>query len=205
MVYTACMKYVFVGLGNSGEEYEGTRHNAGRSAVQFLVREQVTSGSDWKDDKKLRALTFSQKEKKNELLFVLPETMMNNSGKAVAPLVKTKKDLERLVVFYDDVDLPVGTFKLSFNRGSGGHKGLESVMRATKSREFYRVRIGICPTTPGGKLKKPDQKKFLDFILKEFTDAEHKELKKVFKKIKEAVGVFVTDGPSFAMNVANTQ
>lgn len=195
------MKFVFVGLGNTGEEYDGTRHNAGRSAVEFLAREYEP---EWHDDKKLRALTFSTKEKKNELLFVLPETMMNNSGKAVAPLVKTKKDLERLVVMYDDVDLPVGSFKISFNRGSGGHKGLDSVMRATKSREFYRVRIGICPTTPSGKLKKPDQKKFLDFILKEFTETEQKDLKKVFKKIKEAMDVFVSDGPSFAMNIANT-
>lgn len=195
------MKYIFVGLGNTGEEYAGTRHNAGRSAVQFLAKEYQPQ---WQGDKKVKALTFVAKQKKDELLFVLPETMMNNSGKAVAPLVKSKKDLERLVVFYDDVDLPVGSFKMSFNRGSGGHKGLDSVMRAVKSREFYRIRIGICPTTPSGKLKKPDAKKFLDFILKSFTPAEEKELKKVFKKINEAMAIFVTDGPSFAMNVANT-
>ncbi len=194
------MKYVFVGLGNPGEEYGGSRHNAGRSAVQFLTKE---FGPQWKEDKKLRALTFSAKEKKHELSFILPETMMNNSGKAVAPLVKSKKDLERLVIFYDDVDLPIGSFKISFNRGDGGHKGLASVMRAVKSREFYRVRLGICPTTPSGKMKKPDAKKFLDFILKAFSPAEEKELKKVFKKVNEAMKVFVSDGPAHAMNNFN--
>ena len=128
---------------------------------------------------------------------------MNGSGRAVAPAIKNKKDLSNLIVFYDDIDLPIGTFKISFNRGSGGHKGLESVIRAVKSREFYRVRIGICPTTPGGKLKKPDAKKFVDFILGDFKPNEEKELKKVFKKITEAMEVFTSEGPSYAMSQFN--
>lgn len=179
------MKYFLVGLGNPGDEYENTRHNAGRRAV-LHIKEQ-----------------FDKLGVSKKLNFVTPDTMMNNSGKAVAPLVKSKKDLARLVVFYDDVDLPIGSFKISFNRGSGGHKGLESVTRAVKSKEFYRIRIGICPATPGGKLKKPDQKKLIDFILGDFKPNEEKELKKVLKKITEAMELFVQEGPSFAMNRFN--
>jgi len=199
------MKYFFVGLGNPGEEYTKTRHNTGRNAVTHIAKQ---FGVEWDNNKNLRALTalgnpISKWKSVFQIMFVLPETMMNNSGKAVAPVIKSKKDLAGLVVFYDDVDLPLGTFKISFNRGSGGHKGLESVTRAVKSKEFYRVRIGICPTTPSGKLKKPDAKKFTDFILSDFKPNEEKELKKVFKKITEATEVFVSETPAHAMNRFN--
>ncbi|HEY4505865.1 MAG TPA: aminoacyl-tRNA hydrolase [Candidatus Paceibacterota bacterium] len=200
------MKYFLVGLGNSGDEYEKTRHNSGRRAVMHVAKK---FDAEFESDKKLRALTATgrsdlpRKVGPSDVVFVLPETMMNGSGRAVAPAIKNKKDLSNLIVFYDDIDLPIGTFKISFNRGSGGHKGLESVIRAVKSREFYRVRIGICPTTPGGKLKKPDAKKFVDFILGDFKPNEEKELKKVFKKITEAMEVFTSEGPSYAMSQFN--
>ena len=72
---------------------------------------------------------------------------MNNSGKAVAPLIKSKKDLKDLVVIYDDIDLPLGKMKISFNRCCGGHNGLGSVIKYLKSEEFLRIRIGISPAT----------------------------------------------------------
>ena len=126
------MKLV-VGLGNPGEEYENTRHNTGRIIVSLV-------------EKKLE---------NNKIKFLTPDNFMNNSGKAVAPLVKTKKDLKDLVVIYDDIDLPIGKMKISFNRSSGGHNGLGSIIKALKSEEFLRIRIGISPATLSGKIKKP--------------------------------------------------
>ena len=105
---------IVVGLGNPGNEYENTRHNAGRIIVGMM-------------EKKLDKL---------KIKFVTPDTFMNNSGKAVAPLIKTKKDLKDLVVIYDDIDLPLGKIKISFNRSSGGLNGLGSVIKALKSEEF---------------------------------------------------------------------
>jgi hypothetical protein len=83
------------------------------------------------------------------------DEFMNHSGKAVAKFVKSKKAAENLIVVYDDIDLPLGTMKISFNKSSGGHRGLESIIKALKTKEFTRIRIGISPTTASGKIKKP--------------------------------------------------
>ena len=129
---------------------------------------------------------------------------MNHSGKAVAKFVKSKKAAENLIVVYDDIDLPLGTIKISYNKGSGGHKGLESVVKALKTKEFVRIRIGISPATPTGKIKKPEgEKKVLDFILAKFKPAEKEILKKVFKNVSEALEILITNGRERAMNQFN--
>ena len=96
---------------------------------------------------------IGRETEKETLLLVEPDNFMNNSGKSIVSFVKNKKQAAQTVVIYDDLDLPVGTFKISFNRGSGGHRGLD-LSFALKTREFVRIRVGISPTTPSGKLKK---------------------------------------------------
>jgi PTH1 family peptidyl-tRNA hydrolase len=175
------MKLV-VGLGNPGKEYENTRHNTGRILVGIL-------------EKKLQ-------DKKIKLL--MPDTFMNNSGKAVAPLVKSKKDLKDLVVIYDDIDLPLGKMKISFNRSSGGHNGLGSVIKMLKSEEFLRIRIGISPATPKGVIKKPQgEKAVLNFLLGEFKKPELETIKKLSKKVAEAVETIFTESKEKAMSLYN--
>src|SRR3989344_6683156 len=95
-----------VGLGNPGVEYENTRHNAGRIVIGMIKKK------------------LAENQSKHKIKFFTPDTFMNNSGKAVASLVKTKKDLKDLVVIYDDIDLPLGKIKISFDRSAGGHNGL---------------------------------------------------------------------------------
>ncbi|MFZ3008902.1 MAG: hypothetical protein WA048_00520, partial [Minisyncoccia bacterium] len=128
--------YIVVGLGNPGEEYLNTRHNAGRLAVAYLEKKNLEG-----------------------LKFVHLDTFMNKSGSGVAKVIKSKKAAEKLVVIYDDLDLALGTIKVSYNRGSGGHKGIESIVRALKTEAFIRIRIGTSPATPSGKLKKPQGEK----------------------------------------------
>jgi len=180
------MKLV-VGLGNPGKEYENTRHNTGRIVVSLIQKKISAKGgpaSGWK--------------------FITPDTFMNKSGKAVASLVKSKKDLENLVVIYDDIDLPLGKMKISFNKSSGGHRGLESIIKALKSQEFLRIRIGITPATPSGKLKKPHgEKPVINFILGEFKKPELEILKKLSKKAAEAIEVFFAEGKDKAMSLYN--
>lgn len=176
------MKLV-VGLGNPGKEYENTRHNTGRILVGMIEKKI--------EDKKVK--------------FITPDTFMNNSGKAVAPLIKSKKDLKDLVVIYDDIDLPLGKMKISFNRSSGGHNGLGSVIKALKSEEFLRIRIGIAPATPSGKVKKPKgEKAVINFILGEFKKSESETLKKLSKKVAEAVETIFTEGKDKAMSLYNS-
>ena len=176
------MKLV-VGLGNPGEEYENTRHNTGRIIVR-LIEEKV--------------------DEKYKIKFLTPENFMNNSGKAVAPFVKSKKDLADLVVIYDDIDLPLGKIKISFNRSSGGHNGLGSIIKSLKSEEFLRIRIGISSTTPKGVVKKPKgEKAVLSFLLGKYKKSELETIKKLSKKVGEAVEMIFTEGKDKAMSLYN--
>ena len=179
--YYLDMKLV-VGLGNPGKEYEKTRHNTGRIIVGLI----------------------ENKLSESKIKFITPDTFMNNSGRAVAPLVKTKKDLENLVVIYDDIDLPLGKIKISFNRSSGGHNGLGSIIKSLKSEEFLRIRIGISPATPSGKIKKPQgEKAMLAFLLGEYKKPEFETLKKLSKKVSEMVECIFSEGKDKAMSLFN--
>lgn len=196
------MSFVLVGLGNPGVEYEKTRHNAGRIVLEIFRKKN--DFTDWKFDKKLKALVSEGKIKKEKVLLVEPETFMNKSGISIAPLVKSKKSAESLVVVHDDLDLPLGSYKISFNRGSGGHRGVESIIRSIKTEGFVRVRVGISPTTPSGKLKKPHGEKLIDsFIVNGFKDKEMDEIKKVSKKLSDALAMIVEEGREKAMSVFN--
>ena len=196
------MAWVIVGLGNPGAEYQGTRHNTGRMALEFFASEMQFG--DWKEDKKAKAHVASGMIGKTAVVLVEPDTFMNKSGAAVLKFVKSQKAAERMVIIYDDLDLPIGGLKLSFNRGSGGHRGVESIMRAVKTKKFTRVRVGVSPATSGGKLKKPQgEKEVVSFILSKFKPAELVELKKVFKKVAGALEATVADGPQIAMNRFN--
>ncbi len=171
------MVYTIIGLGNPGEEYLGTRHNVGRESVKSI----------------------------KSLELIESAFFMNESGKAVKPFIKSKKEAKGLIVVHDDLDLPLGSFKISFGRGAGGHKGVESIIKMLKTQDFIRVRIGICPTTPSGKLKKPKgEEAVVKFILGKFKPAELVILKKVSKRVLEAIEIILSHGLPKAMNSFNT-
>ncbi|MDO8513964.1 MAG: aminoacyl-tRNA hydrolase [bacterium] len=196
------MAWIIVGLGNPGPEYQGTRHNCGRMALEMFTK--AMDFGDWKEDKKAKAHVTSGMVGKTAVVCIAPDTFMNKSGVAVGKFVKTQKAAERMVVIYDDLDLPLGSLKLSFNRGSGGHRGVESIMKAVKTKKFTRVRVGVSPVAGAGKLKKPSgEKEVVDFILAKFKPAELDEMKKVFKKVSQALESIVADGPERAMNKFN--
>ena len=171
--------YIVVGLGNPGDEYACTRHNAGRMATAYLEK---------KDPKGVK--------------FAHLDTFMNKSGSGVAKFIKSKKAAEKLVVIYDDLDLAIGKMKVSYNRGSGGHKGLESIIKALKTEAFIRIRIGTSLATPSGKLRKPQGDREVEkHILGEFKKSETEILKKVFKRVAEVVKVLADEGLQRAMTI----
>lgn len=181
--------FYIIGLGNPGEQYKESRHNTGRQAIERL---------------KVASSATRRGGGIEKLKIIESQEFMNNSGKAVGKIIKSKKMAERLIVVYDDIDLGLGTIKISFDKGSGGHRGLESIIKALKTREFVRLRIGISPTTPKGKVKKPEgEKKVLDFILGNFSTSQKEILKKVFKTVNEAVATIVEEGREKAMNLYN--
>src|ERR1035437_7571086 len=145
--------FIIAGLGNPDQEYIGTRHNTGRMMLEvFRVRHNLPA---WEADGKSKSLISKGELAGEKVVLVEPETYMNKSGSALTYLVKSKKAAEKLIVIYDDLDLPVGSIKVSFNKSSGGHRGLQSIILALKTEAFLRIRVGISPVTAGGKLKKP--------------------------------------------------
>lgn len=196
------MAHIFVGLGNPGEEYLQTRHNTGRMLLEMFAKE--VKAPEWKYDKKLNGQVTKIKIGKFPVMLLLPDTFMNNSGKSVKPLVTSIKGAEKLIVIYDDLDLPFGSSKISFNKSSGGHKGLESIIKALKTEKFARIRIGISPTTPSGKLRKPQgEEVVIKVILGKFKPEELLVLKKLSKKVNIALETFVSDGVGKTMTEFN--
>lgn len=191
-----------IGLGNPGEEYVHTRHNVGRIIAAHIAK--LTKAEPFQTDGLLRAQKTKTVIAEKKALIVLPDTFMNLSGKAVVPIIKSTKDLDKLVVIYDDLDLARGTFKISFNRSSGGHNGVQSIIKAVKSEAFIRVRVGISPTTTTGKLKKPlGEEKVSKWILGTMKDEEKDSLKKLSKNILQALEMIVEEGLPKAMSIYN--
>ncbi len=198
------MALVIVGLGNPGKEYEKTRHNAGRVVVELLAKQEGTA--DFVFNKTSNALVTKCTIEGENATLVLPETMMNLSGKAVVAFIKSAKAAKGLLVIHDDLDLPLGTIKMVFARGSGGHKGVESIMRAIKTQDFARIRIGISAAGKKNQAKKVSgEEKVLKHVIGKWKPGEEALAKKSFKKAAEAARLFCSSGLSSATQFANTR
>lgn len=198
------MPYIFVGLGNPGEEYEMTRHNAGRIILEEFRKKNKFP--EWEKNGKLNALVSEGKIGKEKVMLLLPETFMNKSGASLASLVTSEKKATALVVVHDELDLPIGRMKLSFNRSSGGHKGIDSIIKNIKTEAFTRIRVGISPGTAKGIVKKPIGEEAVgEFILGKFKPKEIDVLKSEGKKIAEGLEILVKDGREAATMFINSQ
>jgi len=181
---------LIVGLGNPGAEYERTRHNLGFMLIDLLARE---AGAQVKR-KDCRALVGRAELEGTRALLVKPQTYMNLSGEAVACLL-AKQDAHDsargLIVISDDLALPFGTIRLRRRGSAGGHNGLKSIIAATKTDEFIRLRIGIQPEHPIGDTK--------NFVLDEFSRSERVELDKILERSADALRAVLRDGIDKAM------
>ena len=196
------MTWVIVGLGNPDEEHVRTRHNAGRMAVEYFAKKK--SLGEWKEDKKSRSFVVRGAVGRSLAVCVLPNTYMNKSGSAAMHYVKSVKAAEKLIVIYDDLDLPFGTIKISFDRGSGGHKGIESIARAIKTKRFTRIRVGISRVNGKGETQKPHGEKDVEkFILGDFSSSEFAQLKDLYQQSTEVIDAILSNGRERAMNAFN--
>jgi PTH1 family peptidyl-tRNA hydrolase len=199
------MAYVIIGLGNPGKEYEKTRHNAGRMAVELFAKQE--GFGDFALRKTAQANVAEGSLDGEKVQLVIPEVYMNHSGKAAPSFVKSVKAAQKLVVVRDDLDMPLGVVKMTmYGRGSGGHKGVESIMRALKTKEFAQIKIGISGATPKGKVRKPNgEEKVVSHVIGKFKATEEVTLKKALKKAAAGMRYFVTDGIEKAMLETNTR
>ncbi len=182
---------LIVGLGNPGRKYAHSRHNVGFQCLDRLAQ--------------AHGLSFAQRRAKASLalgkivgvgvVLARPLTYMNLSGLAVRQLVNFYKlSLEDILVIYDDLDLPLGTIRLRPEGGSGGHKGMRSMIEALGSRAFPRLRVGI---------GRPPGNDAVSYVLSDFTADEQITLESVYEKVVAAVDLFLKQGIEAAMNKYN--
>lgn len=199
------MAHVIIGLGNPGPEYARTRHNAGRMAAERFAQDERLGEFTLK--KSAQALVVQGAVGKEKVIVALPETFMNVSGKSALALVKSKAAAKKLLVVRDDLDLPLGTIKMTMlGRGAGGHHGVESIARALKTKDFAQLKIGISGQTPKGRLKKVSgDEKVVAHVIGKFKPGEAEILEAALGKASEAIRLFVTEGIERAMLYANTK
>lgn len=131
---------IIIGLGNPGKKYSDTRHNMGFRVIEEFARRHTVEKEEYKYDAIIGHTRFGSEK----VLLVKPLTFMNLSGRAVQPLVNFYKiDLSDMLVAYDDMDLDEGRIRIRTSGGSGGHKGIQSIIDLLGNRDFPRIRIGI--------------------------------------------------------------
>jgi PTH1 family peptidyl-tRNA hydrolase len=193
--------YYIVGLSNPGKEYEHTRHNVGFAVLEHFA--ERNSFSSWHDKSAYSGSVAEGRVGDEEVILLQPHTFMNDSGSAVKKMVK-KGEEEKLIVVYDDVDLPFGEIKLSFSRGNGGHNGVRSIIDTLGTPDFVRVRIGVAQKNLfTGSLKRPKGEVLAQFVLGTFSRGETKQLPEVLTRASEAIETIVKEGREKAANKFN--
>jgi PTH1 family peptidyl-tRNA hydrolase len=178
---------IIIGLGNPGKKFENTRHNVGFMAIDKFAKEN--NFPDFKLQKKYESLVSENEN----IILAKPQTFMNESGKAIKLIIKNLK-IKNFVVIHDDIDLLVGKIKIVKDRGSAGHKGIESIIKSVGNENLIRVRIGI------GSENKQEAKKI---VLKNFSVEEKIILESAIKKTAEAIDTLINEGLEKAMNQFN--
>ncbi len=181
------MTKLIVGLGNPDKEYQDTRHNVGFMFLDYLAKK--IDANDFAEDKKHNTLISKSKIEKTPVVLVKPLCYVNKSGEVVSKLAKFYKIKPAdIIVIQDDLDIEFGSFKNSFEKNSGGHKGVESIIKALKTNKFYRLRIGTSVRALLKAREQSDKKRdafVMDFVLAKFSPKDQVVVKKMFPEIYE--------------------
>lgn len=177
---------LIVGLGNSEKKYDNTRHNIG-----FMVLDNYLGKVDYKS--KFNGLYYEKNINNEKVIFLKPQTYMNNSGLSVFEFVNFYKiSLKDILIIQDDLDLDIGMIKFKFNSSSGGHNGIKSIINCLGSQEFSRLKIGI---------NNEYKKDTIDFVLSKFSKKDIEKLN--LDKINSAINDFLSYDINYVMNIYN--
>lgn len=195
---------LIVGLGNPGEKYQKNRHNVG-----FILLDSLDL--NWEKDKYGESFFAKSSIGGEDFVFIKPETYMNESGRAVL-YYKNKFGInnENIFVIYDDIDLPFGDIRISFDRGSGGHNGIKSITESISGNDYLRLRFGIAPKDEEGRAIKPKggfftpaSKAVSNFVLKDFSASDLEKVKSFSGKFLEILKTLAKEGRGAVMNRFN--
>ena len=185
---------LIAGLGNPGTEYARTKHNVGFMFVDALADALGVTASEWQA--KFDALVAPARIGTEKVLLVKPQTYMNESGRALGPLLAWYKLApEDLIVAHDDMDIPVGTIRIRKKGSAGGHNGIKSILAHVGDEHFARVRIGIGRPLPGWTV--------VNHVLAPFSAEGQQKIEEAIKYLEPAVECIVTDDIDVAMNRYN--
>ena len=182
-------KILLAGLGNPGEKYKFTRHNIG-----FLIIDEIQKQMNFPEfefKKQFQSLISTNHIGSKKIILLKPKTFMNNSGKAIIAIKKYyKQSLKDILIIHDELDIPLGKFKIKKNQGSAGHNGVESIIKSLDSQNFWRVKVGIENHTISEKESKSGKK----YVLENFSLEEEEEIflivNQIIKEIKNKIKHF---------------
>ncbi len=196
------LRICVAGLGNPGTRYQGTRHNIGFDWVQRAAEAFISGSVDWKEKYHshwaMTALTLGDQD--FELHFLMPQTFMNESGKALTDWTSKNQGESKILVVYDDMDLPLGGIRYRSSGSDGGHRGIRSVIERLGTQNVPRLRLGI-----GRPLVDGVREETLDHVLEKFNPDEKKIVQKVVSDAGEQLKLWLTQNDEQAMNKINSK
>lgn len=182
---------LIVGLGNPGPAYEVTRHNVG-----FMLVDRLSDSCAITFERGFRALWGRGRVFARDAVLIKPQTYMNLSGRAVAEFIDAfSVDIGSIIVAYDDCDLPLGRIRIRKDGGSGGHRGINSIIEHTGSNDFPRIRLGIGRPLDGN---------IADYVLTPFSEGETGTLDDMLTRGVASIEALVSRGIDYAMNSFNS-
>lgn len=185
-------RYLLLALGNPGEKYVNTRHNAG-----WLLLDAAYPDLDWKSNAYSNATEAITHIAEKKVTCIKPFTFMNESGKSLVWHIKKAPIAgDHIIVLQDDVDLALGRLKISYDRGDGGHNGLRSIAAHLKSNAYIRIRIGISKTGEDGALYKPN-------VLGNFEPSELETLKNLAPTLRNQIEMILKEGREKAQSMTS--
>lgn len=185
--------YLIAGLGNPERRYACNRHNIGFQCVDLLAERHGVAVTR----RRFQSLFGEGRISEQRVALLKPQTYMNDSGRAVGPAARWYKVTpERLLVIYDDLDLPLGRLRIRLGGSSGGHHGINSIMEALGHGDFVRLRVGIGRPERG----RGDP---IDYVLQDFTPEQCAAIAEARERVAEAVAVILAEGVTEAMNRFN--
>lgn len=185
-------KYLIAGLGNPEKKYEKTRHNIGFEVVKaFAIKHQMK----FSNEPRVKGLIAQTSIDEKKIYLLMPLTYMNESGVSIKLCLEFYKiDISNVIIIVDDVAIDFGEFRIRTDSGSGGHNGLKSIEHHLKTNAFPRLRFGVGNRQSG---------ELTSYVLGSFSQEETKELPQLVDKAVNYIEVFLKQGLTQAMNLAN--
>lgn len=199
--------YRVIGLGNPDQEYQDTAHNIGKQILDIYLKKNDSTFFSHYSDKKRHSDIFSGEIKNEKVELIFSNGYMNNSGDSFSGvfLKDNKDEKEKIIVIYDDINLPFGEIRISFNRGDGGHNGIKDIVNKLETKKFIRIRIGVCPLDFFGKCRKPKSGPVRNKYLtnKQLSKKYTEKYSDYAKKIEDILEEIIQNGYQSAMNKFN--